>query len=191
MAVLRDGDCPQIDLVAEQFHFLDRTVADHHRPSAPGGHSLGEVGADLPGVIEPERSRLPRAVHDQHVGEPPAGIARQTVKHQRALALGAQVADLGDGIDLLMDVQHAVVDGFEKTAQCVRHVRRSRCHAREWPSSARRNRPDDALDLKIVRGGHINVLRPNRERTDRWRRPRPGRPDIHPASGGNSTGKTR
>ena len=119
--MLRDRQLVEVHLAAQHPVFLDRPVGDHDRLAAPGRHALGEVWADALGVVEPERRRLAVAVLDQDVGQPPAGIAGQVVEHQRPAALRAEIADLPRRIDGVMDVQHPVVDRFQKRPQAVRH----------------------------------------------------------------------
>ena len=119
--MLRDRQLVEVHLLAEHLVFLDRPVRHHHRLAALGRHALGEVGADPLGVVEPKRRRLAVAVLDQDVGQPPAGIAGEVVERQRPAALRAEIADLARRIDRLADMQHPVVDRFEKRPQAVRH----------------------------------------------------------------------
>jgi hypothetical protein len=43
------------------------------------------------------------------------------MEHQRVFALRAQIPNLIDRIDLVMDLQDTVVDGFEERTQSMRH----------------------------------------------------------------------
>ena len=114
MAVLRDGQGMQVDIVAQHFDLFDRAVIDHHGFAALGGHLFRQIGADLVCVIEAESGGLSGAVLDQDVGQPPVRETGHVVEHQRPLAFGAQVADLRQRIDFIVDMQHPVIDGFEK-----------------------------------------------------------------------------
>ena len=117
VAVLRDGQGVQVDVVAQHLDLLDRAVRDHHGLAALGRHLFGKVGADLVRPVEAERRSLAGAVLDQDVGQPPVGEAGHVMEHQRTLAFGTQIAHLGQRIDGVVDMQHPVVDGIKKSAK--------------------------------------------------------------------------
>ncbi len=71
VAVLRDRQGVQIDIVAQHFDLFDRAVLDHHGLAALGRHLFGKIGADLVGFIEAEGRSLSGAVLDQDVGQAP------------------------------------------------------------------------------------------------------------------------
>ena len=115
--MLRDRQCVQIHVLAQHLYLFYWAIIDHHRFSTFGGHLFGQVGADFVCVIKAERCGLPGAVLDQDICEPPVIKTRHVVEHQRPLALGAQISDLCQRIDRVVDVQHPIVDGFKESAQ--------------------------------------------------------------------------
>ena len=119
----RDRQLAEVHLLAQHLDFLHRSVFHHDRLAGAVGHLLGEMGADLVDVGNPQRRRLAKAVLDQDVGQSPAGKTLEIMEHQRSAALRTQDADLVDGVDLVMDVKDPVVDRFKKAAEAVRHIK--------------------------------------------------------------------